>query len=262
MAHEHEAPRQDEENNKKPDGENNSDQDPDEDKGKQGDEGKKDTEEKPDKKPVESPYHDDEDEEDDSDEDDDDEDDDDKSSVPLHKHQKVKEKYRELKRELKTMREGGDPSASKVKAVAQKYGVKEEFVTELVEAANSIAEQRFDEKYGKRFEEQEREKIENAFSKEFSKVVKNHPVLEGKEEAIRALAYSPKYKNKSIEDIARELYGDQMGKTSSETPRRGTSERQVETIDFATMDKATRERVFKDPKLRAQYYDWADKNNL
>jgi DNA-binding transcriptional regulator YhcF (GntR family) len=184
-------------------------------------------------------------------------------SVPVHIHAKVrdelKQENRKLKEELAKLQ---SPSAKTVTEVADKWGVEPETVQALLQAAKQEALAETDAKYGNLAKQQQQEKVEKAFDDEFSKLVKNYPDMESRKDAIKALAFTPQYKDSSLEEITQNVFGSALQKGTIEEAR-GTSDGDAETIDFSKpMSREQKAQVLANPEARKKWYAYLDKNSL
>lgn len=184
-------------------------------------------------------------------------------SVPVHVHAKVrdelKQENRKLKEELARLQ---SPSSRTVSDIAEKWGVEKETVEALVQAAKQESSAEIDAKYGDIVRQQQTEKVNKAFDDEFSKLVKNYPDMEARKDAVKALAFTPQYKNSSLEEITQNVFGESLQKGTIEEAR-ATSDSEGETIDFSKpMNSEQKQKVLADPAARKQYYAYLDKTSL
>lgn len=183
-------------------------------------------------------------------------------SVPVHVHAKVrdelKQENRKLKEELAKLQ---SPSARTVTEVADKWGVEPETVQALLQAAKQEALAETDAKYGNIAKQQEREKVDQAFNAEFDKLVKNYPDMESRKDALKALAFTPQYKNSSLEEITQNVFGSSLQKGTIEEAR-NTSDSDAETIDFSKpMTPEQKSKVLANPEARKKWYAYLDKHS-
>jgi hypothetical protein len=184
-------------------------------------------------------------------------------SVPVHVHKKVrdelKQENRKLKEELQKLQ---SPSSRTVSDIAEKWGVEKETVEALVQAAKQESSAEIDAKYGDIVKQQKTEKVNKAFDDEFSKLVKNYPDMESRKDAVKALAFTPQYKDSSLEEITQTVFGSALSKNTVEEAR-GTSDSDSETIDFSkTMNPEQKAKVLNNPEARKSYYAYLDKHSL
>jgi sugar-specific transcriptional regulator TrmB len=184
-------------------------------------------------------------------------------SVPVHVHAKVrdelKQENRKLKEELAKLQ---SPSSRTVSDIAEKWGVEKETVEALVQAAKQESSAEIDAKYGDIVRQQQVEKVNKAFDDEFSKLVKNYPDMESRKDAIKALAFTPQYKDSSLEEITQNVFGSALSKGTIEEAR-GTSDSDAETIDFSKpMSREQKQKVLANPEARSKYYAYLDKHTL
>jgi hypothetical protein len=184
-------------------------------------------------------------------------------SVPVHVHAKVrdelKQENRKLKEELAKLQ---SPSSRTVSEIAEKWGVEKETVEALVNAAKAESSAEIDAKYGDIVKQQQKEKVDKAFNDEFSKLVKNYPDMESRKDAIKALAFTPQYKDSSLEEIIQNVFGSALQKGTIEEAR-GTSDSDSETIDFSQpMTPEQKAKVLANPAARKQWYAYLDKTSF
>lgn len=184
-------------------------------------------------------------------------------SVPVHVHAKVrdelKQENRKLKEELAKLQ---SPSNRTVSEIADKWGVEKETVEALVNAAKQESSAEIDAKYGDIVRQQKAEKVDKAFNDEFSKLVKNYPDMEARKDAVKALAFTPQYKNSSLEEITQNVFGSALQKGTIEEAR-GTSDSDSETIDFSqSMSREQKQKVLDNPEAKKKWYAYLDKHSL
>jgi hypothetical protein len=179
--------------------------------------------------------------------------------VPVKTVVKWKQKYRDMKSKYEEALSKGGNSTEEAKKLAEKHGFDEDFVEDLLGAAEAKATKKLQAQFEAAEKERQMEKIEKAFDNEFQKMLKLYPDMEGKRTAIKNLAFSKPYSKKTLNEIVEEVFISD-GSDSSETDTKPKSSELPEKIDFANMSDDIRNKVMKDPDARRKYYDYLDKN--
>jgi uncharacterized membrane-anchored protein YjiN (DUF445 family) len=149
-----------------------------------------------------------------------------------------------------------------IRQLAEQEGLSESFVEKLVGLTKNETEKLLSSQLEEQRKQQEMAKVEQAFEKEFNKLIENFPEMDSKKEAIKQLAFSKPYLKKSLPEIAEEVFGFNA-KASSEDDVISRSEDGEVRVDFEELRKnpEKRSKVFeKSPEARQKFYDWADKN--
>jgi hypothetical protein len=188
-----------------------------------------------------------------------------KKGVPEASVIKWKRKYREMKdAHNKLLASKGIDEAAR--QIADKYGFEEDAISEILTQAESRAIQTLKKETGELQKERLKEKVENAFNSNFDKLVKDNPKLESKKAILKQLAFSKPHANKTLNQIAEEVYGDLMveDKSSSESNAKPNAKEEVTTLDFEEVHKSAEKRleVLKNPGAKAAYFDWLDKKGI
>lgn len=187
-------------------------------------------------------------------------------TVPLAVYLELKEDLKSLKHEMKESK-GSDTKvvAQGVKELAQKYpDVNEDFIKDMLSSATQEATKKIEEKYSPIIERQDMEKkkvaFDVAFDKLFDKTMTDNPELPKTidKELIKELASTPKYRNTPLAEILTKMYGEKMGKSSSETETRSAPDRIDDTVDFQKVTAEQRKAIMADPKAKAKYFAYLD----
>lgn len=164
----------------------------------------------------------------------------------------------------------GEVSDEDLEAFAEEHDVSVDFVKGLSEKLSAKvskeAEKLVSDKLSAKEKEQQKAQILNDFKRDFDKIGEDWEGASLSEQAVRMhyLAAKAKDSNHSVADSVEEIYGSfKQGKPSAEDDPRG-ADQVGESIDFASLSKDPEklEKVIKDPKARAKYYSWRDKQGL
>src|SRR3990167_7216378 len=188
-------------------------------------------------------------------------------TVPLSVFLALKDDVKGLKAELKEAKasksETKEVSDLGVKDLAEKYGVNEAFIDDVMKASTTKAMKEIEAKYTPLIQKQELEakqvKFDQSFNEIFAKTVATMPDLPSgiDREMIKGLALLPQYKDVKLPELLEKLYGVKGKATVENNVRSGTGSEDI--VDFSKMTPGQNKEVKADPKTRKAYYDWLDK---
>lgn len=190
-------------------------------------------------------------------------------TVPLAVYLELKEDLKELKHQIKESKSSSQSrvAVEGIDELSKKYpDVSPDFIQDMLSSATTQAQKKIEEKYTPILERQEAEKKQIAFDKAFDglfeKTLIENPELPKNidKDAIKALALTPKYRNVPLADILSNLYPQgTTGKFSSENDQRTSSDRVEDMVSFDKITNEQRSAIMDNPKARAKYFDWLDK---
>lgn len=192
-----------------------------------------------------------------------------KDTVGLDKFLELKKQNKEQAKAIKELEakiqeateDGETLSTSDLDAIAEEYDVDKGFLKKLTSAIESKTKKELEEKYDsklKPFEERERtERNNNAFTKEFNKVMENMTEFQSvvNPEVIKTLSLDKKNANKTFKQIIEETYSSALtGKRTIESTKHGGG-KEAGPLDFrkAQSDEKYFDEIMADPKLKEQY---------
>jgi len=179
-------------------------------------------------------------------------------TVPLATHLKLKDKYGKLEKELDLARKSapGTPlSDQTIDNLAEKHNVEPSFIKDLL----GVMEADSNQKISKIEADRQHDKVEQAFNDEFESLTKDYPKLASKKNIIKKLAFDPDNKNKTLEEVAVDAFGDLIGRESSESGRPAANrDTDVTKIDFDNVTPEQKKLIYADPKLKAKYFKHLD----
>lgn len=180
-------------------------------------------------------------------------------TVPLSKYTKVKQKIKELKKQLA---DKSNLSNKDLESLAQEHNLDPAALKRIASIIEKNALKEADKKIAPILSKQKQAENEKHFEEDFERnIAKKYPELAGKKAQFKRIAFSPDFIHlKTLEDIRKEFYPDtKVSKTDSPEGGSSAAPKETETIDFSKMTEEQHRRVLDDPKLRAKYYDWQDK---
>lgn len=181
-------------------------------------------------------------------------------SVPLKKYTKVKQRIKELKAQLA---ERSNLSSEDLADLAKEHNLDEAGLKKIAAIIKKETLKEAEKKIAPIISKQQQVENEKRFDEDFERTIaKKYPALAGKKGQFKRIAFSPDFIHlKTLEDIRKEFYPDVTSEIKDDNPEGGSSAapKETETIDFAKMTPKQHEMVLADPKLRAKYYDWQDK---
>lgn len=174
-----------------------------------------------------------------------------------------KKENKELVKEIRELKKSIESGATKkevssdLKALAEEYGVDENFLSKLVSVTQAEAEAKLSSKLQPLEDEKKAEKIEKIFNENFDKALEDMPEFKGiaNRDVIKSLCLDPKNSNKTFAKILEESYGHLVtGKRTIEStkPRGGAGDA---TIDFdkAKKDTSYFTEIMSNPELKKKY---------
>ena len=180
-------------------------------------------------------------------------------TVPLSKYTKVKQRIKELKAQLE---EKSNLSNEDLKALAKEHNLDEEGLKKIATIIKKETLKEAEKKIAPILSKQQQVENEKRFEEDFERTIaKKYPELVGKKGQFKRIAFSPDFIHlKTLEDIRKEFYPDSKA-TKDDSPESGSNggNKETETIDFSKMTEEQHAKVLDDPKLKAKYYDWQDK---
>lgn len=192
-------------------------------------------------------------------------------TVPLAVYLDLKEDLKTLRKEMKEAKGTSKEQAvmDGLEELSQKYpDADKAFIADMLRAATEQATKKIEEKYTPIIEKNELEKkqiaFDRAFDNLFDRTLKENPELpQGiDKDTIKDLAQLPQYRNVPLVTILKKMYPvveNESGKSSSENDMRSGADRIEEVVSFDKMTEDQRQAVMDDPKARAKYFDWLDK---
>lgn len=170
---------------------------------------------------------------------------------------------KELEAKIQERAEDGESiSTSDFDAIAEEYpDIDQNFLKKFSSSIENKIKKELEEKYDsklKPFEERERtERNNNAFTKEFNKVMENMTEFQSvvNPEVIKTLSLDKKNANKTFKQIIEETYSSALtGKRTIESTKHGGG-KEAGPLDFrkAQSDEKYFDEIMNDPKLKEQY---------
>ncbi|MDC1191105.1 hypothetical protein N8148_02780 [Gammaproteobacteria bacterium] len=187
-------------------------------------------------------------------------------SVPLAKFLELKSELSEIKKAVMSKSEKADT----IEALADEYDVDIDFVSRLsknIEAKTSKAIQdKYEPIIAKQQIEQQREKTDKMFDTVYGKAIESLPDFTNvvNKDVIKKLALDDSNSKKTVKQIIKEVYGGMVEKVdgqphpSFEKPSTGT--RNPGTLDYSNLSNEDHKTIASDPKLKAEYGEWAVEN--
>lgn len=181
--------------------------------------------------------------------------------VPLKTFLEIKNEKKALERELKRIRSSAQQGATKseiradLQAIADKYDVDVDFLTELSSTIYSKAKEEAETAIKPILEEKNREKVDKVLMDNINRALEAMPEYEAvvNKEVLKSLSKLPENRNKTFQQIIEETYGKSVpGKKTMETsiPRGG---KDVD-IDWSRVHDADYfKEIMADPDLKKKY---------
>lgn len=170
----------------------------------------------------------------------------------------LEKEIKELKQQFELGNVSNKEVSNSVEAIAEKHGVDQGFLKDLVSAIKSDTEKELESKFNSKFESKEKaEKFENAFKKGLDLALERGPEFKNivNPEVVKQLAMLPQNANKTISQLIEETYGNALtGKRTIEvtTPGGGKDPEPLD-INRAGKDIEYLKEILKDPKKKEQY---------
>lgn len=191
--------------------------------------------------------------------------------VPLSVYLQLKNDFKELKKSL----ESDTLTQKELDELAEESGLDAKVLQKIIATAKIQAKQEALKEVDAKVKPIVSQKIssdnDRFFSDDFEQTIaKKYPELADKKDNFKRIAFSKDFMHlKTLEDIRKEFYPNakstKEAAVKTEAPEggsKGTEGKELESIDFGKMDEATHKKVLADPKLKAKYYAWQDKQGL
>lgn len=191
--------------------------------------------------------------------------------VPLSVYLELKKDFKDLKKSLET----DTLTQKELDELAEESGIDSKVLQKIIATAKIQAKQEAMKEVDERVKPIVSQKLssdnERFFTEDFEKTIASkYPELADKRETFKRIAFSKDFMHlKTLEDVRKEFYP--FAKTAKEAAvkteapeggSKGTEGKEPESVDFSKMNEETHKRVLADPKLRAKYYAWQDKQGL
>jgi|GEM_PF-1145698 len=176
--------------------------------------------------------------------------------------------FLEMKKDLKKLQDSidkGDMSKPEISediaALSEKHDVDESFLAELISTIESKTKKELESELAAKFapiQEAERaKKIDEAFTKHFSKAMETMPEFEGivKKEVIKNLSLNQANANKTFAEIIEETYGHLIEGRSTIAPKAPGARKNDSEIDMLRMntDSTYYQEIMDDPVRKKKY---------
>jgi len=175
---------------------------------------------------------------------------------------------KDLKKELKELRESIESGATKkevaedLKKIAEEHNVDPEFLDKFAKSIKAQVEAEVEEKMSSKIKPMEekdaKEKKDKAFDEHYQKVLDAMPEYKGivQKEVIKALAFDPTNATKTFAQILEGAYGHLLpNKKAIDAARAAGGNKEISDIDFdkANNDTEYFNKIMADPELKAKY---------
>jgi colicin import membrane protein len=175
---------------------------------------------------------------------------------------------KDLKKELKELRESIESGATKkevaedLKKIAEEHNVDPEFLDKFAKSIKAQVEAEVEEKVSSKIKPMEekdaKEKQDKAFEEHYGKVLEAMPEYKGiaQKDVIKALALDPTNAKKTFAEIFEKAYGHLLpNKKAIDAARANAGGKGITDIDFekANTDKEYFAQIMADPELKAKY---------
>lgn len=183
--------------------------------------------------------------------------------VPLKTFLEIKNEKKALERELKRVRSSAQQGATKseiradLQAIADKYDVDVDFLTELSSVIYAQAKGDAEEVIKPVLEKEAKERVDKALTENINKALEVMPEYEGvvNKDVLKSLARLPENKNKTFQQLIEETYSKTVtGKRTMETstPRGG---KELVYDESRINDPEYFSEVMASPELKKKYND-------
>jgi len=183
--------------------------------------------------------------------------------VPLKTFLEIKNEKKALERELKRVRSSAQQGATKseiradLQAIADKYDVDVDFLTELSSTIYSKAKEEAETAIKPVLEKEAKERVDKALTENINKALEVMPEYEGvvNKDVLKSLARLPENKNKTFQQLIEETYSKTVtGKRTMETstPRGG---KELVYDESRINDPEYFSEVMASPELKKKYND-------
>jgi len=183
--------------------------------------------------------------------------------VPLKTFLEIKNEKKALERELKRVRSSAQQGATKseiradLQAIADKYDVDVDFLTELSSVIYAQAKGDAEEAIKPVLEKEAKERVDKALTENINKALEVMPEYEGvvNKDVLKSLARLPENKNKTFQQLIEETYSKTVtGKRTMETstPRGG---KELVYDESRINDPEYFSEVMASPELKKKYND-------
>lgn len=189
-------------------------------------------------------------------------------TVPLATYLAVKDDVKQLKKEIKELKTAPKSErAEDVEALANKYGVDESFIEDMLAVATKKAQKEMETKYVPEIETLKSERAKETFDKKFNELYTQEiealkeewvEIPKGVDkETIKALAIAnPKT---PVRDILKKLYPpEEKSRWTTENDTRPAMDIVGDIVDVNNLSKEQQARILADPKARQKYFDMLD----
>ena len=173
----------------------------------------------------------------------------------------VKRELKDLKKSIKDGATNKEVS-SDIRALADKHGVDEDFLTELVSTLKSTSQAEIEEKLNKEMQplkdKEHLANIDKTFNEHFDKAMAKMPEFDGvaNKNVIKQLSLDPSNKNKTFQQLIDEAYGHLVtGKKTLESTKANVSRGEAGEVDFnkISKDNTYYKEVMNNPTLKKKY---------
>lgn len=191
--------------------------------------------------------------------------------VPLSVYLELKKDFKDLKKSLET----DTLTQKELDELAEESGIDSKVLQKIIATAKVQAKQEAMKEVDERVKPIVSQKLssdnERFFTEDFEKTIAaKYPELADKRETFKRIAFSKDFMHlKTLEDVRKEFYpfakSAKEAAVKTEAPEggsKGTEGKEPESVDFSKMNEETHKRVLADPKLKAKYYAWQDKQGL
>lgn len=177
-----------------------------------------------------------------------------------------KNQNKELRKDIKELRELIETGASKkevsedLEKIAEEYGLDVDYLTKLVKSIRGQVEMEMASKIKPIQDRENQERIEKAFNEHFNQIIETMPEYKDivDKEAIKKLSLLPENQPKTLRSLIEATYGKALesipGRKTMESAKGGKQEK-IEEIDFnkARNDLEYFNEIMTDPILKAKY---------
>lgn len=194
-------------------------------------------------------------------------------TVPEAVFLELKTANKELKKELKDLKqsiEGGATkreTSSSIDDIADEYGVDKKFLKTFADTIRTTVEKESESKFAERlkpFEERERaEKLQQTFAQHFKATLEEMPEYDGivNKDVIFALSLNPANAKKTLAQLVEDTYGSAIkGRKSIETATNRIKSDGGFDPDRANRDVEYLKEVYANPTLKKEFDAWKAKN--
>jgi hypothetical protein len=183
--------------------------------------------------------------------------------VPLKKYLDLKTDVKNLKKEIERLSDDKSNLSNKdLESLADEYNLDKDYVKKFASVIEKKTAKEAEKKLAPLLAERQKEQNEKNFDKVFNeKTLKKYPHLADFKEKYKRMVMSPDFVDMTEDQIISDYFPVPSKPTKDDSPENGSQggSKGDEVIDFSKMSEEQHAKVLDNPKLRAKYFDWQDK---